>query len=150
MNSLVDTEIIAALYRASIAGVRIRLMVRGICCLRPGLPGLSENIQVHSLVGRFLEHSRIYGFENDGKHLVYLSSADWMPRNFDRRIELLFPVEDPALAAQVMAVLKLQWRDNTQGRELLSNGQYRALSPVENGQAVDAQRELLTRSPAEL
>ena len=150
MNSLVDTEIIAALYRASMAGVRIRLMVRGICCLRPGLPGLSENIQVHSLVGRFLEHSRIYGFENDGKHLVYLSSADWMPRNFDRRIELLFPVEDPALAAQAMAVLKLQWRDNTQGRELLSNGQYRALSPAENGQAVDAQRELLARSPAEL
>ena len=149
MNSLVDAEMIAALYRASMAGVRIRLMVRGICCLRPGLPGLSENIQVHSLVGRFLEHSRIYGFENDGKHLVYLSSADWMPRNFDRRIELLYPVEDPALAAQAMAVLKLQWRDNVQGRELLSNGQYRALTP-ESGEPVDAQQELLRRSPADL
>lgn len=148
MNSLVDSEIIAALYRASMAGVRVRLMVRGICCLRPGLPGLSENIQVHSLVGRFLEHSRIYGFENDGRHLVYLSSADWMPRNFDRRVELLFPLEDPRLAAEAMAVLKLQWRDNVQGRELLSNGQYRALS-AENGREIDAQRELLTHSPLE-
>lgn len=149
MNSLVDSEIIAALYRASMAGVRVRLVVRGICCLRPGLPGLSENIQVHSLVGRFLEHSRIYGFENDGKHLVYLSSADWMPRNFDRRVELLFPLEDPRLAAQAMAALKLQWRDNVQCRELLSNGQYRALSPS-GSREIDAQRELLTHAPEEL
>ena len=92
MNSLVDEEMIRALYDASQAGVRIRLNVRGICCLRPGVKGVSETIEVVSIVDRFLEHSRIFHFRNGGDEEVYLSSADWMPRNLDRRIELLFPV----------------------------------------------------------
>ena len=124
MNSLVDEEIILALYRASMAGVRIRLVVRGICCLRPGLPGISENIQVRSIVGRYLEHSRIFLFHADGRQDVYLSSADWMPRNLNRRVELMFPVDDKALKQRIIGTLKLQWRDNVQSRELKADGHY--------------------------
>ena len=102
LNALVDDEIIEKLYEASCADVTVDLVVRGICCLRPKIPGLSENIRVISIVGRFLEHSRIYYFENAGDPLVFLSSADWMPRNFFRRIEVAFPIQTPALRDQMV------------------------------------------------
>lgn len=117
LNSLVDTETIQALYRASQAGVRIRLLIRGISCLRGQVPGVSENIVVRSLVGRFLEHSRIFRFENDGQPAIYLSSADWMPRNFFRRVETCFPIEEPDLKAQISQLLEYYWQDNVKARE---------------------------------
>ncbi len=142
MNSLVDEEIIAALYRASIAGVRVKLIVRGICCLRPGLPGISEKISVRSIVGRYLEHSRIFLFHNDGNPQGFLSSADWMPRNLDRRVELLFPVEHPALLKQISDVLKLQWHDNVKCAELKSDGRYERVG--KSGEPrVNSQEELM-------
>ncbi|MBQ2956273.1 MAG: RNA degradosome polyphosphate kinase [Clostridia bacterium] len=127
MNSLVDEEIISALYRASQAGVRVRLIVRGICCLRPGIKGLSDRITVRSIVGRFLEHSRIFCFRNDGVEKIFLSSADWMPRNLDRRVELMFPVENDALKKRLKATLRIQWADNTKAREMQPDGSYRLL-----------------------
>ncbi len=127
MNSLVDPQIISALYRASQAGVKIKLIVRGICCLRPGVKNLSERIRVRSIVGRFLEHSRIYLFHNDGHEEIYLSSADWMPRNLDRRVELLFPVEDTACQKRLKSVLRIQWSDNTRAHEMQSDGTYKPL-----------------------
>jgi polyphosphate kinase len=99
MNSLVDPDVILALYRASQAGVSIDLTVRGICCLKAGVPGVSENIRVRALIDRFLEHARIFLFEANGAHEIYCSSADWMPRNFHRRVEVLFPIEDKARRA---------------------------------------------------
>ncbi len=125
MNSLVDEEIIRALYAAAGAGVRIRLNVRGICGLRPGVPGLSESIEVVSIVDRFLEHSRIFCFHNGGDEEVYLSSADWMPRNLDRRIELLFPVESPEGRLKVLRALEAAFRDDVKARVLQSDGRYR-------------------------
>ena len=113
MNALVDPEVIRALYRASQAGVKIDLLVRGICCLRPGVPGVSENIQVLSVVDRFLEHARIFYFEAGGKQEVYLSSADWMPRNFIRRVEVMFPVEDAGLRDRLVDEI-LQHRPDRQ------------------------------------
>ncbi len=127
MNALVDPQIISALYRASQAGVKIRLIVRGICCLRPNVKGLSERITVRSIVGRFLEHSRIYLFHNDGREEIYLSSADWMPRNLDRRVELMFPVEDDDCRKQLKNVLRVQWADNTRAHEMQSDGTYKPL-----------------------
>ena len=108
MNSLCDKEIITALYEASYAGVKVELVIRGICCLRAGVPGLSENISVRSIVGNFLEHSRIFYFYNDGSPEVYMGSADWMPRNLDRRVEIMFPVEDEALKARVIHILEVE------------------------------------------
>ncbi|MFN7133839.1 MAG: polyphosphate kinase 1, partial [Myxococcales bacterium] len=125
MNSLVDPVVIRALYAASAAGVDIELLVRGICCLRPGLQGASERIRVSSVVDRFLEHSRIFAFGVGERTEVYLSSADWMPRNFHRRIEVLFPVEDPALRARVLdQILGLAMKDNTKARQLKADGSY--------------------------
>jgi polyphosphate kinase len=132
MNSLVDAGVIKALYRASQAGVSIDLVVRGICCLRPGVPGISDNIRVLSIVDRFLEHARIFYFAAGGKEEVYLSSADWMPRNFQRRVEVMFPVEDEALRARVVAeILAITLADNVKARRLLPDGRYERLRPVE-------------------
>src|SRR5438094_4335567 len=130
LNALVDQQIIEKLYEASCADVTIDLVVRGICCLRPKVPGLSENIRVISIVGRFLEHSRIFYFENAGQPRVFLSSADWMPRNFYRRIELAFPVETPALRDQIInEVLPSFLHDRVKARELQPDGKYRRLKP---------------------
>ncbi|MDR1770712.1 MAG: RNA degradosome polyphosphate kinase [Hungatella sp.] len=124
MNSLCDKEIIAALYEASCAGVKIELIVRGICSLKAGVPGLSENITVHSIVGNFLEHARIFYFENDNSPELYMGSADWMPRNLDRRVEIMFPVEDEILTEQILHVLKVQFQDNVKAHILKSDGTY--------------------------
>ncbi|MBS2032403.1 MAG: RNA degradosome polyphosphate kinase, partial [Deltaproteobacteria bacterium] len=125
MNSLVDEQIIRALYRASQAGVDIDLLVRGICCLRPGLPNVSERIRVVSVVDRFLEHSRVFAFGVGDATEVFLSSADWMPRNFVRRVEVMAPVEDPALRARLLdEVLALGLRDNVRGSHLQPDGTY--------------------------
>lgn len=134
MNSLVDERIIEALYRASEAGVKIDLIVRGICCLRPGLKGISSNITVRSIVDRFLEHSRIFYFENACQPEVFLSTADWMPRNFFRRIEIAFPVESGALREHIIGeLLRITLADNTKARFLRANGsyEYRRLKPGE-------------------
>jgi polyphosphate kinase len=129
MNALVDPDIIAALYEASQAGVPIDLIVRGICCLRPGLPGISETIRVISIVGRFLEHSRAFYFLNDGAEEVYIGSADWMPRNLDRRIEAVAPINDPAHRQAVRDLLQLMWQDNRQAWDLYPNGSYKQRHP---------------------
>jgi polyphosphate kinase len=142
MNSLVDEEIIRALYEAAKAGVRIRLAVRGICCLRPGLKGTSDSIEVVSVVDRFLEHSRIFHFRNGGDEEVYLSSADWMPRNLDKRIELLFPVESPEGRQKVLAALEAILQDNVKGRRLQADGSYRRRRPAKGEEPYRSQIEL--------
>ena len=124
MNSLCDPGIIAALYEASASGVKIDLIVRGICCLRVGIPGVSENISVRSIVGNFLEHSRIFYFENDGEPQIFMGSADWMPRNLDRRVEILFPVEDETLKARICHILEVQLADNVKAQYLRPDGTY--------------------------
>ena len=124
MNSLCDKDIIMALYEASAAGVKIDLIVRGICCLRVGIPGVSENITVHSIVGNFLEHSRIFYFRNDGFEEYYMGSADWMPRNLDKRVEITFPVEDERLQKKVRHILDVQVADNTKAHILQPSGNY--------------------------
>ena len=124
MNSLCDEGIIAALYEASEAGVEIELIVRGICCLKVGIPGISENIHVRSIVGNFLEHSRIFFFLNDGEEELYMGSADWMPRNLDRRVEILFPVLDDTLKEKVKHILDVELADNTKAHVLKPDGEY--------------------------
>lgn len=122
MNALCDPMIIEALYKASTAGVHIDLIVRGICCLKVGIPGVSENINVRSIVGDYLEHARIFYFYDDGREEVYMGSADWMPRNLDKRVEITFPVEDEDLKKQVIGILKLQLEDTLKAHMLLPNG----------------------------
>ena len=124
MNSLCDPGIIAALYEASAAGVKIDLIVRGICCLKVGIPGVSENISVRSIVGNFLEHSRIFYFENGGNVDVYMGSADWMPRNLDRRVEIIFPVLEDSLKEKAIHILDVELKDNVKARVLESDGNY--------------------------
>ncbi|MDE5892096.1 MAG: RNA degradosome polyphosphate kinase [Acetatifactor sp.] len=124
MNSLCDRDVIAALYEASCAGVRIDLIIRGICCLQTGIPGVSENITVRSIVGNFLEHSRIFFFQNGDNEEFYCGSADWMPRNLERRVEILFPVEEPALREQLWDILSAQLRDNVKAHVLQPDGAY--------------------------
>jgi polyphosphate kinase len=129
MNSLVDPEAIQALYRAAKAGVEIDLVVRGICCLRPGVEGLSDRIRVISIVGRFLEHSRLWWFGNGGADEYYLGSADWMPRNFDRRVEAVAPVEDRALHVRLRALLTTCLEDNRQAWDLHPDGSWTQRRP---------------------
>jgi polyphosphate kinase len=142
MNALVDEEIIRALYDAAKAGARIRLAVRGICCLRPGLKGTSDGVEVVSVVDRFLEHARIFHFRNGGDEEVYLSSADWMPRNLDRRIELLFPVEAPEGRQKVLQALDAIFQDNVKGRRLQADGSYKRKRPSKGEDAYRSQLEL--------
>ncbi len=142
LNSLVDPELIAALYRASQAGVTIRLNIRGQCCLKPGVPGLSENIHVVSVVDRFLEHARVLYFHHGGDELVFISSADWMPRNLDRRVELLVPIEDPTSKRRLISVLDTYFRDNQNAWELQPDGTYIRLSPGHDQTKFRAQRIL--------
>jgi polyphosphate kinase len=134
MNSLCDAEIIEALYEAGNAGVEIQLIVRGICCLRAGIPGLSENIHVRSIVGTFLEHARIFYFENNGEPEYYMGSADWMPRNLDKRVEILFPVEDPVLKKEVKHILDIQLADTKKAHILMPDGNYEKVD--QRGKAV--------------
>ena len=124
MNSLCDPAIIAALYHASSCGVQIYLLVRGICCMKVGIPGVSENIHVRSIVGEFLEHSRIFYFQNGGTEEIYMGSADWMPRNLDRRVEIVFPVEDEKIKKEIEHVLDLEFRDNVKAHLLKPDGTY--------------------------
>ena len=124
MNSLCDPDIMEALYSASTAGVRIELIVRGICCLRPGIAGVSENITVRSIVGNFLEHSRIYYFENGGSPEIYAASADWMPRNLDRRVEILFPLEDSRIREKALHILLLELEDTVKAHIMRTDGTY--------------------------
>jgi polyphosphate kinase len=144
VNSLVDPEVIQALYRASQAGVKIKLLVRGVCCLRSQVPGTSDNITVRSVIGRFLEHSRIYRFENAGRPEIFLASADWMARNFFRRVETCFPIEEPELRSYVDQILDIYWRDNVKAREQASELTY--VRRPTDGERVDAQAIFLEQA----
>jgi polyphosphate kinase len=140
LNALVDPEIIYKLYEASQAGVRVELIVRGICCLRPGLPGVSENIRVRSIVGRFLEHSRIFYFYNGGAEELFLGSADMMQRNLNNRVETLFPIEDPRLRQAIRErVLEVLLADTVNARELLPDGSYARLRAQPGEPPLDCQ-----------
>jgi len=152
VNSLTDTKIIRTLYEASQAGVTIDLIVRGVCTLRPGVPGLSDTITVTSIVGRFLEHSRIFYFLNAGEEEVYIGSADWMQRNLDRRVELLAPINDPRLRTHLKEeVLKIYLKDNVKARRLLPEGSYERIRAATGEETVDSQSHFINSSgPAQL
>ena len=139
MNSLCDKEIIEKLYEASNAGVKISLIIRGICCLRTGIPGVSENIKVSSIVGTYLEHARIFYFYNNGLEDIYMGSADWMPRNLDRRVEIMFPVEDEILKSQVKHILDVQLSDTLKAYEMTDDGSYVRIKPSRGKKPVGAQ-----------
>jgi polyphosphate kinase len=144
INGLLEPAIVQALYRASQAGVRIDLICRGICALRPGLPGVSENLRVISIVDRFLEHSRIFYFGNGGEPQVYIGSADWMDRNLSRRVEVVFPIEPPELKQRLIReILAISLADNVKARELLSDGSYRPVKPAPGQQPVRSQERFL-------
>jgi polyphosphate kinase len=143
LNALVEPEVIRALYEASGAGVYVDLIVRGICCLRPGVPGVSDNVRVRSIIGRFLEHSRCYYFHNGGNEELYCASADWMERNFFRRIELMFPILDEGLKARVLADLDTYLADNVQAWELRADGGYVRLPRSPDAEPSSAQLKLL-------
>jgi polyphosphate kinase len=147
VNSLVDDVLIGELYEASSAGVRIDLIVRGICCLRPGVPGLSEGIRVVSIIDRYLEHARVFVFENDGAPEYLLSSADWMHRNLDRRVEVAFPVLEPELQAEIREILEVQLADAVKGRVLLPDGRSRRLAPGPGLRSQERLYELAGRRP---
>jgi polyphosphate kinase len=143
MNALVEPLAIEALYRASCAGVKVDLIIRGVCALRPGVPGVSENIRVRSVVGRFLEHSRVFHFENGGAPEMFCASADWMERNFFRRVEIAFPIQRDTHRERILRDLDLCLRDNTQAWALQSDGSYRRVERQRDERLVSAQSELL-------
>jgi len=143
MNALVDEGVIRELYRAGQKGVQIKLLIRGICCLRPGVESLSETIEVRSILGRFLEHSRIFYFGNGGEPEFYLASADWMPRNFERRVELMFPVYESRVCATLEHILAAYWQDNVKSRQLLPDGNYSRITPQKGEQIFSAQQFFL-------
>ncbi len=143
MNSLVDPRMIAALYEASQAGVEIDLIIRGMCCLRPGLKGISATIRVISIIGRYLEHSRIFHFHNAGADEIYIGSADWMPRNLDRRVEAVTPIEEPALVQELKDILSILLADNRQAWELKANGTYTQRHPAKDEPIRSAQETLV-------
>ncbi len=147
MNSLCDKEVIMALYKASAAGVKIELIIRGICCLKTGIPGISENITVKSIVGNFLEHSRIFYFYNNGWENVFMGSADWMPRNLDRRVEILFPVEDEECKKQVIHILDIQLQDNVKAHYLQSDDTYQ--KPDKRGKVLISSQDYFCREAVE-
>jgi polyphosphate kinase len=148
VNSLSDPDIIQALYRASQAGVEVLLNVRGICCLRPGVAGLSETITVVSIVDRYLEHSRIVHFRNGGEDRVFISSADWMPRNLERRVELLVPVEDEACRKRLTAILDVFFQDNVKARRLGPDGSYARVEAPARKKAVRSQESFALQAYA--
>jgi len=141
MNSLVDTDIIKALYKASMDGVKIDLIIRGICCLRPGIKGISENIRVRSIIGKYLEHSRIFYFKNSSPQ-AYISSADWMPRNLEKRFELMVPIYDNILSSRIKDLLNLQLGDNELAWELQSDGTYKQIQIDEDTKVINSQEYL--------
>ena len=157
MNSLADPEIIDALYRASRAGVKILLNVRGVCMLVPGVQGMSENVTVVSVIDRYLEHTRIFWFENAGDDELYLSSADWMPRNLDRRVELMFPILQESVRKTVLDILMLYFADNEKSHYLRSDGTWARRAPLKGEkrfriqemlyEAERRRRELLEQEP---
>jgi len=146
MNSLVDAEMIRALYRASQAGVEIDLIIRGICCLRPGVPGVSDRIRVLSIIGRFLEHARIFWFTNDGDEEIYIGSADWMPRNLDRRVEAVTPVLDPEAVQELKDILDIMLTDNRQSWELGEDGVFVQRTPGADGDVRNTHELLMERT----
>ncbi len=143
INGLLEPAVVQALYRASQAGVKIDIICRGICALRPGMPGVSENIRVISIVDRFLEHSRIFYFDNGGDPQVYIGSADWMDRNLSRRVEVVFPIEQPDLKQRLIEILAITLADNVKARELLPDGTYRRVKPAEGEPALRSQQRFL-------
>jgi polyphosphate kinase len=143
MNALVEPQAIEAIYRASCAGVKVDLIIRGVCALRPGVPGVSENIHVRSVVGRFLEHSRVFYFENGGEPEMFCASADWMERNFFRRVEIAFPIQRDTHRERILRDLDLCLRDNVQAWELQSDGSYKRVQRREDEKPLIAQNELL-------
>jgi len=148
MNALVDPKFIRCLYRAAQAGIRIDLLVRGICCLRPGVPGVSDSIRVTSVVGRFLEHSRVFYFRNGGREEVYLGSADMMPRNLNRRVELLFPVEDEELMMRIRDEILAEYLvDNVKARRMMQDGTYKRVARPDGQVALNSQEILLGNTP---
>ena len=146
MNQLVDPQMIQTLYRASIKGVRVDLVVRGVCCLRPGVPGISENITVRSIVGRFLEHCRIFHFKYNGEQKIYMGSADLMQRNLNRRVEITFPLEDPEQKERVLEILETMFKDNVKARLLQQDGSFVRAQPRRNEKLMNAQMFFLQQA----
>jgi polyphosphate kinase len=149
MNSLVDPELIAWLYKASQTGVKVDLIVRGICCLRPGLDGISDNIRIMSVIGRFLEHSRIFYFSNGGEEEMFIGSADWMPRNLDARVEVITPIEDPKLIQELREILDITLADNRQAWDMQSDGTYIQRQPQPDQPELSCQRRFMAQARPE-
>jgi polyphosphate kinase len=143
MNALVEPDVVEALYRASQAGVPISLAVRGICCLKPGVPRVSDTIEVRAIIDRFLEHGRVFHFANGGKEEVYISSADWMPRNFHRRVEAMIPIEDPVIRARIVEILQILSADNVKSWLLMPDGKYERVQPKAGAPAFRAQARFI-------